>query len=136
MIVLLSKRNTSTSQWGPSVNPRYRRPPRAVPSFETKEVFHSSVFLLHVTYQELPPLVISEVQYETETKTVTQTSYVPSPSATRVVAFPTPEAVEMPPTTSIPRTTAVEYITEEDVPVMVRARPTARQAPAKWFPGW
>ncbi|KAJ3732986.1 hypothetical protein DFJ43DRAFT_1070570 [Lentinula guzmanii] len=87
-------------------------------------------------YQELPPLVISETQYATETKTVTQTSYVPSPSATRVVAFPTPEAVEMLPTTSIPRTTAVEYITEEEEPIMVRARPTARRAPAKWFPGW
>lgn len=59
------------------------------------------------------------------------------------MAFPTPEAVEMFATTAIPRTTAVEYITEEveeewDDPTvtMVRPRPTARRPPARWFPGW
>lgn len=97
--------------------------------------------MFFLQFQELPPLVISETQYETETKTVTQTAYVPSPSATRVVAFPTPEAVEMFSTTAIPRTTAVEYIHEDDTydepdVTLVRPRPTARRPPARWFPGW
>ncbi|KAF5365682.1 hypothetical protein D9758_003338 [Tetrapyrgos nigripes] len=95
-------------------------------------------------YQE-PPIVVSEVQYETQTMTVTETRQVPPPANTRQVAFPTPEVVASYSTTFIPRTTAVEIITEEEeeeeeyVPV---ARPRATRRPpvgaggGGWFGGW
>ncbi|KAK7467147.1 hypothetical protein VKT23_004206 [Stygiomarasmius scandens] len=93
-------------------------------------------------YQEpAPPLVVSEVQYETEIHTVTETVHVPSPASTRPVAFPTPEVVQSYSTTFIPKTTAVEIITEEEVeeeeeevPVP-RPRPV-RRPPAGAGPGW
>jgi len=92
-------------------------------------------------YQEpAPPLVVSEVQYETEIQTVTETVHVPSPASTRPVAYPTPEVVASYSTTFIPKTTAVEIITEEEVeeeeevPV-ARPRPV-RRPPAGAGPGW
>lgn len=51
-------------------------------------------FLFFQQYQELPPIIVSEVAYETQTKTVvqTQTVTVPPPANTRLAANPTPEA--------------------------------------------
>jgi hypothetical protein len=104
------------------------------------------MFYFPLQFQELPPLVVSEISYETETKTVvqTQTITVPAPANTRRAEFPTPEAVSSPSTTDIPRTTAVDIITDEDddspsegpktVTVVRGPRPTRR--PARWFGGW
>lgn len=100
-------------------------------------------------YQELPPLIVSETQYETETMIVTQiqTVTVPPPANTRFAASPAPQRAESS-TGSAPRTTAVEVITEEveieeeeeedDEPTtvrVVRPRPT-RKVPGRWFGGW
>jgi len=88
----------------------------------------------------LPPLIISETAFETQTVTQTQTITVPSPASTRL---PKPEVVSPLSTSSSPRTTAVDIITEEDdggdgrktVTVVRGARPT-RRPPSRWFPSW
>ncbi|KAK7054888.1 hypothetical protein VNI00_003351 [Paramarasmius palmivorus] len=100
-------------------------------------------------FKELPPLVISETQIEThiQTVTATETQFVPPPSSTRLVAFPTPEPVEVHSSTAIPRTTAVEIIREEidddeeeeeeEEQVVFRRKPGPRRPPpARWFNNW
>ncbi|GLB34946.1 hypothetical protein LshimejAT787_0205110 [Lyophyllum shimeji] len=98
-------------------------------------------------YRELPPLVVSETAYETETKTViqTQTVTVPPPANTRLAANPKPEGVTSPSTPSSPRTTAVEIVTEEDdddvdepraTRTLVRGPRATRRPPSRWFGGW
>jgi hypothetical protein len=91
-------------------------------------------------HHEIPPVVVSEISYETVTQTVT----VPPPANTRLAAHPKPEGVTSPSTPSSPRTTAVEVFADEDdeeepVPRQVhrKARPTARAPPpSRWFGGW
>jgi hypothetical protein len=97
-------------------------------------------------FQELPPLVVSETAYETETKIVVQTQFVtvPPPANTRLAPFPTPQVVGGTATSSPPRTTTVEIITEEDddeepepKSVKVARGPRAtRRPPTSWFGGW
>ncbi|KAJ8521641.1 hypothetical protein ONZ45_g1704 [Pleurotus djamor] len=102
-------------------------------------------------FQELPPLVISETSYETETKTVVETQFVtvPAPANTRRAASPTPVVIPSPTSSSSPKTTAVEIVTEEipaeeeeeELPMRTvtvkRGGPGVRRAPPKrWFPGW
>jgi len=120
-----------------SEKPRYRRLLRAVPSFETKEV------LPFYRYNELPPIVVSEIAYETETKTVvqTQTVTVPPPANTRLAANPKPEGVTSPSTPSSPKTTAVEVVVDEDdadrvTKTVVRKPRATRRPPSRWFGGW
>ncbi|KAF9532993.1 hypothetical protein CPB83DRAFT_806692 [Crepidotus variabilis] len=91
-------------------------------------------------YQELPPIVVSEV-YEPEIKTViqTQTVTVPPPANTRKVAFPTPNPASPSTSASSPKTTAIEVITEEvedRKPKPAFRGPPKRGGPAKWIPGW
>lgn len=90
-------------------------------------------------YNELPPIVVSEVAYETQTKTVvqTQTVTVPPPANTRLAAFPTPEPANPSTTPSSPRTTAVEIFEEADDhrPKTVLRGPPKR-VPARWFGNW
>lgn len=91
-------------------------------------------------YKELPPLIVSEVAYEPQIKTVvqTQTITVPPPASTRLVAFPTPEAASSSTTASSPRTTVVEFVTDDDDDYRQTARgprPT-RRPPSRWFGGW
>jgi len=88
-------------------------------------------------YHELPPIVVSELAYETQTRTVvqTQTVTVPPPANTRLAAFPTPEPASPSTTPSSPRTTAVEIVTEE----ADDRRPKTvlrKRTPARWFGGW
>jgi hypothetical protein len=90
-------------------------------------------------YQELPPLIVSEVSYETQTKTVvqTQTITVPPPANTRLAAFPTPEAGSPSTSAGGPRTTAYEVVTEErdnDKPRTVVRGP--KRLPTRWFGNW
>uniref|UniRef100_A0A0W0F958 Uncharacterized protein n=1 Tax=Moniliophthora roreri TaxID=221103 RepID=A0A0W0F958_MONRR len=99
-------------------------------------------------FKELPPLVVSETQIETQVQTVTETKFVPSPSSTRLAAFPTPEPVESHTSTAIPRTTAVEIIREEveeeeeeeeeeeQITYRRGRRGSPRRPPARWFGGW
>lgn len=88
-------------------------------------------------YQELPPIVVSEVAYEPQIKTVvqTQTVTVPPPANTRLAAFPTPEPASPSTSASSPRTTAVEIITEE---VDDRKPKTIlrKRSPTRWFGNW
>ncbi|PPQ93321.1 hypothetical protein CVT25_014450 [Psilocybe cyanescens] len=91
------------------------------------------------TYQELPPIVVSEVSYETQTKTVVQTETVtvPPPANTRLAAFPSPEAGSPSTSAGSPRTTAVEVITDEKdnrKPRTVVRGPI--RPPARWFGNW
>ncbi|KAG6818108.1 hypothetical protein H0H87_000013 [Tephrocybe sp. NHM501043] len=93
-------------------------------------------------YNELPPLVVSEIAYETETKIVvqTQTVTVPPPANTRLAAKPKPEGVTSQSTASSPRTTAVEIVSEEDDPratrTAARGPRATRRPPSRWFGGW
>ncbi|KAF8077939.1 hypothetical protein FPV67DRAFT_1463497 [Lyophyllum atratum] len=95
-------------------------------------------------YHELPPLIVSETAYETETKTVVQTVTVPPPANTRLAAHPKPEGVTSPSTAGSPRTTAVEIVTEEDdddvddrrTRTVVRGPRATRRPPSRWFGGW
>ncbi|KDQ33298.1 hypothetical protein PLEOSDRAFT_1069433 [Pleurotus ostreatus PC15] len=100
-------------------------------------------------FQELPPLIVSETAYETETRTVvqTQTVTVPAPANTRRAANPTPVVIPSPSTSSSPRTTSVEIITEEVGPeeeeeeekpmrTVTVTRGGARRPPKSWFGGW
>ncbi|KAF5380816.1 hypothetical protein D9615_003962 [Tricholomella constricta] len=102
---------------------------------------------LVLSYHELPPLVVSETAYETETKTVvqTQTVTVPPPANTRLAAHPKPEGATSPSTPSSPRTTAVEIVTEEDdddvedrraTRTVIRGPRATRRPPSRWFGGW
>ena len=94
----------------------------------------------------MPPLVVSETAYETETKTVvqTQTVTVPPPANTRLAANPKPEGVTSPSTAGSPRTTAVEVIAEDDdddmddrrTRTVVRGPRATRRPPSRWFGGW
>ncbi|RDB21372.1 Phenylalanine--tRNA ligase, mitochondrial [Hypsizygus marmoreus] len=96
-------------------------------------------------YHELPPLVVSETAYETETKTViqTQTVTVPPPANTRLAANPKPEGATSTSTAASPRTTAVEVITEEDddeeperqTRTVKRGPRSTRRPPSRWFGG-
>jgi hypothetical protein len=94
-------------------------------------------------FHELPPLVVSEVSYETETQTVTKTQLVtvPPPAQTRLAAFPSPVVSPSHSTTDSPRTTAVEIVVErEEEPEPLRrsvsrGAPPIRKPPAKWFGG-
>jgi hypothetical protein len=90
-----------------------------------------------VSQQALPPLIISETAFETQTVTQTQTITVPSPASTRL---PKPEVVSSLSTSSSPRTTAIDIITDEDdggdgrkTVTVVRGRPT-RRPPSRWLP--
>ena len=81
------------------------------------------------------------------TKTVT----VPAPANTRIVASPAPLISKKSATPSIPRTTSVEMVTEEEVPVPVQPASTIeeeeeyieepryksrpRRTPNRWW-GW
>ncbi|KAF8894623.1 hypothetical protein BD779DRAFT_1502126 [Infundibulicybe gibba] len=90
--------------------------------------------------RELPPLIVSETAYETETHVVvqTQTVTVPPPANTRLAAYPTPVVAASSSTTSSPRTTAVDIVTEDyddDVP-QKRGRGGSRRPPSRWFGGW
>lgn len=90
-------------------------------------------------YQELPPIVVSEVAYETETKTVIQTQIVtvPPPANTRLAAFPTPEPASFSTTSGSPRTTAIEIVTEENderKPRTIVRGP--KRGPPRWFGNW
>lgn len=89
-------------------------------------------------------MTVTHTQHHTvPTKTVT----VPAPANTRVVASPAPEAVKQSATPSIPRTTSVERVVVEEVPVApspileeveeeTYPRPgRPRRSPTKWF-GW
>jgi len=94
-------------------------------------------------YNELPPIVVSEIAYETETKTVvqTQTVTVPPPANTRLAANPKPEGVTSPSTPSSPKTTAVEVVVDEDdadrvTKTVVRKPRATRRPPSRWFGGW
>ncbi|KAG6890688.1 hypothetical protein C0995_005061 [Termitomyces sp. Mi166 len=96
------------------------------------------------SYHELPPYVLSEIAYETETKTVvqTQTVTVPPPANTRLAANPKPEGVTSLSTPSSPKTTAVEIVPEEDeddyraTRTVVRGPRATRRPPSRWFGGW
>lgn len=95
-------------------------------------------------------MIVSETSYETETvtKIQTQTITVPAPSNTRLAAFPTPDVVSSMSTTPIPRTTAIDIITEDEefdpslededtrTVTVVRGPRSTRRPPAKWFGGW
>ncbi|KAF7304892.1 Phenylalanyl-tRNA synthetase [Mycena kentingensis (nom. inval.)] len=77
--------------------------------------------------------------FEPETKTVvqTQTVTVPAPANTRRASPPTPQVGDPSSFTDSPRTTAVEFIREDDdlKTVVVRSpKPTRR--PRAWFGGW
>lgn len=103
-------------------------------------------------YHELPPMIVSETAYETETKTVvqTQTVTVPPPANTRLAAQPKPEGNSSPSTPPIPRTTAVEIVTEEEeddeeeeeihdrraTRTAVRGPRATRRPPSRWFGGF
>ncbi|CCM00133.1 uncharacterized protein FIBRA_02160 [Fibroporia radiculosa] len=112
-------------------------------------------------YNALPPPLLTETALEiaTETRTVTRTQHhtvptqvssAPPPANTRIVLAPTPELVSPSSfTTHIPRTTAVEVITEEPVipepeeeeeeAVVVKVKRNTRQRsppPASWLNGW
>lgn len=97
-------------------------------------------------YYELPPIVVSETAYETETKTVVQTRTVtvPPPANTRLAANPKPEVVTSLSMAAGPRTTAVEVVTEEEADDMddirtrtvVRGPRASRRPPSRWFGGW
>jgi hypothetical protein len=88
-------------------------------------------------YKELPPM-ISEVSYETETRTIvqTQTVTVPPPANTRLAAYPTPEAASPSTSTGAPRTTAIEYITEDDDNHKPRTMVRQKRLPTRWFGNW
>ncbi|KAG6820357.1 hypothetical protein H0H93_001549 [Arthromyces matolae] len=94
-------------------------------------------------YHELPPLVVSEIAYETETKIVvqTQTVTVPPPANTRLAANPKPEGVTHPSTASSPKTTAIDIVSEEDeddpraTRTVVRGPRATRRPPSRWFGG-
>ncbi|PPR06674.1 hypothetical protein CVT26_001216 [Gymnopilus dilepis] len=89
-------------------------------------------------YQELPPIIVSEVAYETQTKTViqTQTVTVPPPANTRLAANPTPEPANPSTTAGGPRTTAIEVITDEDDNRPVRTVVRPKRLPTRWFGNW
>ncbi|KAJ7046790.1 hypothetical protein C8F04DRAFT_1061766 [Mycena alexandri] len=89
--------------------------------------------------QQLPPIET----FVAETKTVfqTQTITVPAPANTRRAASPAPQVVDPSSTADTPRTTAVEYITEEDVDdlktvTVVRPPRATRRPQRSWFGGW
>ncbi|KAJ7172466.1 hypothetical protein C8R46DRAFT_1086026 [Mycena filopes] len=92
-------------------------------------------------FQQLPPIET----FLAETKTVfqTQTITVPAPANTRRAASPAPQVADPSSTADSPRTTAVEYITEEDVDgldglkTVTVVRPRATRRPQRgWFGGW
>jgi len=91
-------------------------------------------------YHELPPIVVSEVAYETETKIIvqTQTVTVPPPANTRLAAFPTPEPANPSTSASSPRTTAIEIVTEEadDRRPKTILRGPLKRLPPRWFGNW
>ncbi|KAG6814349.1 hypothetical protein H0H92_010934 [Tricholoma furcatifolium] len=93
-------------------------------------------------YHELPPLVVSEIAYETETKFVvqTQTVTVPPPANTRLAAHPKPEGVSSPSTASSPRTTTVEIVSDDEderaARTAARGPRATRRPPSRWFGGW
>ncbi|KAJ6496685.1 hypothetical protein C8R47DRAFT_1115159 [Mycena vitilis] len=88
-------------------------------------------------FQQLPPIE------PTETKTVfqTQTITVPAPANTRRAASPSPQVADPTSTVDSPRTTAVEFISEEDdeglkTVTVVRSPRSTRRPPRGWFGGW
>lgn len=114
-----------------------------------------------------PPLIYTETAIATEYKTVTKTQHhthtqptivtMPAPANTRLAAFPTPQPVTVSYSTGIPKTTAVQYITEdiieEQAPIVeeiieeeeevvmspvtkVRARGPQARPPKRWLGGW
>lgn len=95
-------------------------------------------FFFFQQYQELPPIIVSEVAYETQTKTViqTQTVTVPPPANTRLAANPTPEAGSPSTSAGGPRTTAVEVITEEADSRPPRTVVRPKRLPTRWFGNW
>ncbi|ESK96982.1 hypothetical protein Moror_6560 [Moniliophthora roreri MCA 2997] len=117
-------------------------------TYEEEYVYEPAGSKRKPQFKELPPLVVSETQIETQVQTVTETKFVPSPSSTRLAAFPTPEPVESHTSTAIPRTTAVEIIREEveeeeeeeeeeeQITYRRGRRGSPRRPPARWFGGW
>ncbi|KAJ7273721.1 hypothetical protein B0H12DRAFT_1090792 [Mycena haematopus] len=89
-----------------------------------------------VKVQHLPPI---DSPPETKTVIQTQTITVPAPANTRRVASPLPQVEPSSVVVDSPRTTAVEFITDEDVEglktVTVVRSPKATRRPA-WFGGW
>ncbi|KAJ7155958.1 hypothetical protein C8R43DRAFT_998478 [Mycena crocata] len=89
--------------------------------------------------KQLPPI---ETFHEPEIKTVfqTQTITVPAPANTRRAASPVAQVADPSLSTDIPRTTAVEIVTEEDADglktVTVVRSPRATRRPRGWFGGW
>jgi hypothetical protein len=84
-------------------------------------------------------MIVSEISYETQTKTVVQTETVtvPPPANTRLAAFPTPEAASPSTSAGSPRTTAVEMVTEErdsQKPRTIVRGP--KRLPNRWFGNW
>ncbi|KAJ6502542.1 hypothetical protein C8R45DRAFT_976924 [Mycena sanguinolenta] len=93
-----------------------------------------------VKVQHLPPIIEAPPETKTVIQTQTQTITVPAPANTRRVASPLPQVEPTSIFVDSPRTTAVEFITEEDVDdglktvTVVRSpKPTRRPA---WFGGW
>lgn len=82
--------------------------------------------------------MIPEVSYETQTKTVvqTQTVTVPPPANTRLAPNPTPEAASPSTNTGAPRTTAIEYITDEGDDHRPRTMVRQKRLPTRWFGNW
>jgi len=95
------------------------------------------MFSLSCTVQQLPPII--ELPPETKTVIQTETITVPAPANTRRVASPIPQVDPSTATLDSPRTTAIEFITDEDVDglktVTVVRSPKATRRPA-WFGGW
>ncbi|KAF7294924.1 Phenylalanyl-tRNA synthetase [Mycena indigotica] len=86
-----------------------------------------------------PKRKVKALPFETETKTVvqTQTVTVPAPANTRRASPPTPQVADSSFKTDSPRTTAIEFITEDDLKtVVVRSPKPTRRPPRGWFGGW